>query len=143
MASVPISVQSGSMPTLSSTLCSSRTTLAAIAIVCAVPSIARAQSGPSQRPIYLPDPTPRPPDLQRQYSNDPVARAKQQQAALLRAAQRRQQVVLDTNDLLQLAQELKDDLAKHNDSPTMIPNATKPEEIEKLAKTIKQNVRAR
>lgn len=131
------------MPSLSSALCSSRAILAAIAILCAVPSIASAQSGPSQRPIYLPDPTPRPPDLEREYSDDPVTRAKQQQAALLRTAQRRQQVVLATDKLLQLAQELKEDLAKHDEIPTMIPDATKAEQIEKLAKTIKENVRAR
>ncbi len=36
-----------------------------------------------QQSIYLPDPTPRPPDLQREYSNDPAQRAREEPAARL------------------------------------------------------------
>src|SRR5882757_2170782 len=70
--------------------------------------------------IYLPDPTPRPPDLQREYGRDDrLERAKQEQAAKLRNALKIQQVVSATNALTVLAQELKTEVDKHNSGAPM------------------------
>src|SRR5260370_4592291 len=68
---------------------------------------------PSQH-INLPDPTPRPPDLQRQYGDDPAQRAREEQAAKLRKAMMREQVLTETNELSVLAQELKEEVDKRD-----------------------------
>lgn len=94
-----------------------------------------------QQQIYLPDPTPRPPDLQRQYGDDPVARARQQQMALIKKAQRRQEVLAATDRLVLLAAELRDEAAKHEAGRSMRTNAGKAEQIEKLAKTVKEDTK--
>ena len=94
-----------------------------------------------QQVIMLPDPTPRPPDLQREYGDDPVARARQQQLALLKKAQLRQEVVVATDRLVLLATELRDGAAKHEAGTSMRPGAVKAEEIEKLAKKVKEDTK--
>jgi hypothetical protein len=92
-----------------------------------------------QQQIYLPDPTPRPPDLQRQYGDDPVSRARQQQIVLIRKAQQRQDVITATDRLILLAAELRDETAKHEAGSSMRARAVKAEEIEKLAKKVKED----
>ena len=87
-----------------------------------------------QQQIYLPDPTPRPPDLQREYGDDPVSRARQQQIALIRKAQRRQGILAATDRLILLAAELRDETGS-----SMSARAVKAEEIEKLAKKVKED----
>src|ERR1700756_357011 len=69
----------------------------------------------SQKPpqqLNLPDPAPKPPDLEREYGGDPAEFVRRQQLAALRAAQIRQQVVEATDKLLQLAQDLEADVQK-------------------------------
>lgn len=99
---------------------------------------AQQQQG-SQR-IYLPDPTPRPPDLHDKYKDDPLERARQQRAAQLHQAQLRQQLTAATDRMAQLAQQLKDDVEKE-DSPLSV-SAQKAAEIEKLAKTVKNTMKS-
>ena len=113
--------------------------LAAIAFLIA-PHIAGQQ--PSQH-INLPDPTPRPPDLQRQYGDDPAQRAREEQAAKLRKAMMREQVLTETNELSVLAQELKDEVGKRDKEASFTPAFVKVEEIEKLAKKLKDNLKSR
>ncbi len=114
---------------------------AAIFLACASGPLA-AQSHGSQS-IYLPDPTPRPPDLHREYSDDPVERERQQQLIKLRNAQRLQDVVLTTNSLSLLAQQLKAEMATHDKAAPMSQEAMKAEEIEKLAKRVKEAMKSR
>src|SRR5215475_445601 len=83
--------------------------------------------------LNLPDPTPRPPDLERKYSTDPVEAARQQQLAAIKAAQIRQQVVAATDKLVSLAQELEADVKKREHGAAMTPQVVKVEQIEKLA----------
>ena len=67
------------------------------------------------------DPTPRPPDLEKVYSTDPAEQARLQQAATLRNAQIMEQVVKETAKLSQLAQELRDDVARGGkDTPSSV-----------------------
>ncbi len=112
----------------------------AVLLMCTSGRVA-AQSHGSQS-IYLPDPTPRPPDLHREYSDDPVQRERQQQLARLRNAQLLQQVVLSTNSLSLLAQQLKDEVATHDKAAPMSQEAMKAEEIEKLAKRVKEAMKS-
>lgn len=103
--------------------------------------IAQPRPAQVQQQIYLPDPTPRPPDLQREYGDDPVARARQQQIALLKKAQRRQEVLAATDRLILLAAELRNEAAQHEAGRSMKANAAKAEQIEKLAKTVKEDTK--
>ena len=104
----------------------------------ALPSFAQQQG--TQQTIELKDPTPRPPDLQKIYGSNQTDQAKQQEAAALRSAQLRQQVVDATNKLYLLAQELHDDVAGTKDPRTSI-NAAKAAQIEKLAKAVREKTR--
>jgi len=110
-------------------------------LLCAfgLPSFAQQQGG-TQQNIELKDPTPRPPDLQKIYESNQTDQAKQQEAAALRSAQLRQQVVDATNKLYLLAQELHDDVTGTKDPRTSI-NAAKAAQIEKLAKAVREKTR--
>lgn len=126
------------MACLTATMRTMRKILAAIALACACCWLATPQT--QQNPLVLKDPTPRPPDLQKVYSSDPAEQAKLQQAATLRNAQIMEQVVKETAKLSQLAQELRDDVARGGkDSPASV-NAAKAAQIEKLAKSVKQKM---
>jgi HAMP domain-containing protein len=101
-----------------------------------------AQSNNDERKLVLPNPTPRPPDLKKIYEEDPAEKARQQQSAMLRAAQQREQVKSATSRLAELAQQLKDDMEKHEPGGPLGPDAQKAAEIEKLAKTVKNTMKS-
>ena len=105
-------------------------------------SVSRTQQAGSatQQTLTLKDPTPRPPDLQKVYGSDPAEQARQQQATVLRQALIREQVVKATDKLCQLAQELRDEVAKSaQDAPPRV-SAAKAGQIEKLAKSVKEKM---
>jgi hypothetical protein len=119
------------------------TILIAAPFLCASTLMATAQQSPGPAPqhLELKDPTPRPPDLKKQYENDPADKARQQQAAMLRNAQIMEQVTKATDKLCQLAQELRNDVAKNaQDAPPPRMNAAKAGQIEKLAKSVKEKM---
>jgi hypothetical protein len=99
------------------------------------------QQGNATQAIQLKDPTPRPPDLQKIYGNNPADQAKQEEATALKNAQLRQQVVEATNKLYLLAQQLHDDVASTGKDPRTSLNAAKAAQIEKLAKTVREKTR--
>lgn len=104
---------------------------------------AAAQSTkPAQQPLYLPDPTPRPPDLEKKYETDSAEQARQQQLAALRAVQLRQQIVAATDKLLLLTQQLEAEVEKRENGTAMTPQVVKVEQIEKLAKTVKEKTKS-
>ena len=120
-----------------------RQVLTAGALLCVfgVVSVSHTQQAPTQQTLTLKDPTPRPPDLQKQYGGDPADQARQQQAALVRNALIREQVVKTTDKLCLLAEQLRDDVAKGSkDTPAGL-NAAKAAQIEKLAKNVKDKMR--
>jgi hypothetical protein len=130
------------MPALNRTLRSIRGLIAVAGLSYGLCYCAAQQQQGSQR-IYLPDPTPRPPDLHDKYKDDPLERARQQQAAQLRQAQLRQQLTAATDRMAQLAQQLKDEMAKDDkDNSPLSVNAQKAAEIEKLAKTVKNTMKS-
>ncbi len=63
------------------------------------------------------------------------------QAANKRNIQRQQQIVDDTTKLLQLAQQLKDEVDKSSKNTLSVSVIKKADEIEKLAKTVKEKMR--
>jgi hypothetical protein len=92
--------------------------------------------------ISLPNPTPRDRDLHDVYKDDPTAKIKQQQAAMIRQAQLRQQAITATDRMAQLATQLKDDMEKHELGGPLNPYAQRAAEIEKLAKTVKSSMKS-
>jgi len=97
---------------------------------------------PPTPPLNLPDPTPRPPDLDKKYGTDSAELARQEQLAAAKAAQIRQQVLTATDKLLLLTQELEADVEKREHGTAMTPQVVKAEQIEKLAKTVKERTKA-
>lgn len=131
------------MKSLNPILCPARHILILLIMVsiCGADAVAQSTKPPPQQ-LNLPDPTPRPPDLERKYSTDPVEAARQQQQAALKAAQIRQQVVAATDKLVSLTQELEADVEKREHGTAMTPQVVKVEQIEKLAKTVKDRTKA-
>ena len=100
-----------------------------------------AQQTPSQLPTQ-----PRPPVLPGTARNgtededNPVARQIAEQQAIRRNSQRQKQIVDDTAKLLQLAHQLKDEIDK-GQAAGDVSFTKKAEEIEKLAKSVKERMR--
>lgn len=65
----------------------------------------------------------------------------QEQLADRRNSERQKQLMADTEKLFQLAQQLRDEVAKSNKDQLSIPVVKKSEEIEKLAKSVKEKMR--
>jgi hypothetical protein len=74
--------------------------------------------------------------------NDPMARRIMGQQAERRNTQRQQDIVNDTAKLLLLAQQLKAEVDKSSKDQLSISVVKKAEEIEKLAKSVKEKMKA-
>jgi type VI protein secretion system component VasF len=72
---------------------------------------------------------------------DPMMRHMAVQLAKSRNNQRQQQLVTDTAKLLELATELKSEVEKSNKDTLSLAVVKKAEEIEKLAKSVKEKMR--
>ena len=133
------------MPKLTGTLRSIRRILLVVMIVGGfgwVTPFLSGQAGQASQRIYIPDPTPRPIDLHKKYGedNDAAERLKQQQLAIQKVAQRRQEIESDTDKLVVLAKELQNELAQRSkDSPKGL-GVAKAQQIEKLAKSVKEKM---
>ncbi len=65
----------------------------------------------------------------------------QEQMADRRNQERQRELVADTEKLFQLAQQLRDEVAKSNKDQLSVPVMRRSEEIEKLAKSVKEKMR--
>ena len=115
---------------------------AAILLVSASLHVVHAQvtqpaQTPQSRPPELPGVNPRPPGDE----NDPMIHQMSVQAAMKRNTQRQQQIVDDTAKLVQLAQQLKDEVDKSSKNALSVSVVKKADEIEKLAKAVKDKMR--
>ncbi len=84
---------------------------------------------------------PRGPDGSRDRDGPSVSPQMQEQMAEHRNSERQKQLVADTEKLFQLAQQLRDEVAKSNKDQLAIPVVKKSEEIEKLARSVKEKMR--
>ncbi len=109
--------------------------------LCGIPVSPAQQQGGTPQNLELKDPTPREPDLKKIYSTDPAEQAKLQQAAALKSAQVRQQVVEATNKLCLLVQQLHDEVSSNGKDPRTSGNAAMAGQIEKLAKTVREKTK--
>jgi hypothetical protein len=99
-----------------------------------------AQAGPGSQMVNLPNPTPRPDDPHAIFRDDPVERARQQQVQALKRTQMHAQVALDTNNILLLAQQIRDHHASNSSAAaTAGSDLVSTQQIEKLAKRVKDN----
>jgi hypothetical protein len=89
----------------------------------------------------LPNPTPRPPDLQRLYDQDPTVRDKMIRAIAVKNELRQEKLVSTTDKLVLLAHDLRDRVAKQDNSSISTESDTA-EEIERLAKMVKEKMRS-
>lgn len=101
---------------------------------------AHAQSGPASQVVILPNPTPRPADPHDTFRDDPVLRAHQQQIIAQKRAKMHAKVVIDAKDILILAQQIRDHRA-HNDITATGLDLVGAQQIEKLAKQVKENTK--
>jgi hypothetical protein len=92
--------------------------------------------------VNLPDPTPRDRDLHELYGDNPVLREQQQRAAALRRTRQRVQIVADANEILLLAQQMREHLVKHDDSAQAPPDAITARKIEALAKRVREEMQS-
>jgi hypothetical protein len=101
---------------------------------------AHAQGGPQSQVVILPNPTPRPADPHDTFRDDPVLRAREQQMIALKRAKMHAKVVSDAKDILVLAQQIRDHRS-HQDATATGSDLVGAQQIEKLAKQVKENTK--
>jgi hypothetical protein len=110
--------------------------------VCALPCPAATQEGnPPPRGVNIPDPTPRPQDIRQKYDDDPTQVKKQQELIALKNQLRAREIWLDVNKILYYAQELKAEVSSHDKGSPIRTNSAKAEDIEKLAKEVRDKLK--
>jgi hypothetical protein len=127
-------------PRISSTSAISRTVFAAILLAClaifaAHPAAAQQQT---PRPPVIPGMNP---TSAADQEHDPALRGLAEKMAMQRNQLRQQRIVSDTARLLQLAQKLNGDVSKSDKDELSLSVIKEADEIEKLAKSIKQKMR--
>ena len=90
------------------------------------------------RPPGSPGQSPNPSD---ENDGDAMGHRAMRQQALRRNELRQQEIVSDTDKLLTLAGQLKSDMEKSSKDPTSVSAIKKTEEIEKLAKVVKEKMK--
>jgi len=104
-------------------------------ILCVAPSAFAQQTPNTEPPPSFPGVNPRSSD------QDEATRRMAEQMAIKRNSQRQQQIVADTAHLLDLAQKLNTEVSKSDKNTLSISVVKEAEEIEKLAKSIKERMR--
>jgi len=120
-----------------------------IATVCSISvwtgagSVAAVQSSmpPLQQPTQQPQPGEPPLFGEPNDPRDPMQRQRLEKMEKARQADRQQQLVKDTDKLLDLAKQLKEQVDKSNKDTLSIDVVKKAAEIEKLAKSVKERMR--
>ena len=128
------------MPQLSGRAQRMRLGLALLAGCSVFTAQALAQSVSGSQVVNVPNPTPRPTDPHTVFRDDPVLRARQQQAIALKRAKVHAQMVSDTKDILLLAQQIREHRMNRDTADTSTgSDLVGAQQIEKLAKQVKEN----
>lgn len=103
--------------------------------------LAQAAPQPASTHVIIPNPTPRPPDLRQELESD--SKDQKQKALSLQGQLRAREIWLESNQILLLAQQLEQEInsGKKNPAP-MSQNAAKVAQIEKLARTVQEKMKA-
>ena len=103
-----------------------------------VQASAQNQPVPSNH-VYIPNPTPRPPDLQQEFDNDSKDQ-KKQDALSVQGQLRAREIWLESNQILLLTQQLDQEINSNKKSPSIGTSATKVGQVEKLARSIQEKM---
>ena len=114
-----------------------RIALAIIPLILSCGPIYSQINNPPQQNLNLKDPTPRPPDLQKQFGTSPDDQKRHQAALLLHNAVRHRKALAQATTMLQLSDALRKDTLEHQETGPTIPDSMKAAQIEKLAKELK------
>jgi hypothetical protein len=101
---------------------------------------ATAQNSQGSQRLVLVDPTPRERDPHAVFADDPVQRRREKLAADLQRTERRKQIAADTDQLLVLAQQLRNSVVNH-DTSVPASDVMTAQKIEKLAKSVKDTMK--
>jgi hypothetical protein len=99
-------------------------------------STATCQNPPAAH-VYIPNPTPRPPDLKQEYGDDSKD-GKRQKDVSIQNQLRAREIWLESNQILLLAQQLQQDVPGKK---SMTANAAKVTQIEKLARSVQEKMK--
>jgi hypothetical protein len=115
--------------------------------VCAAAATAQAQDlapagSPSPGMHELPPKPSEPPDMRSKYTTDPLLLRALREQARLRGEARQKQIVEATTLLLQVAQELRKEIASHPLSDTADTEKDRLAQIQKLARVIQNREKA-
>jgi|SRR5580700_7483536 hypothetical protein len=115
---------------------------ARIGFHCALVLSAAAALGQNPPPahVYIPNPTPRPPDLKQEYSDNP-ADQKKNDAISIQNQLRAREIWLESNQILLLAQQLQEEILSDKKSTAMTASAAKAGKIEKLAQSVQEKLK--
>jgi hypothetical protein len=110
--------------------------------LCALLMGATAVFGQNTPPphVVIPNPTPRPPDLQQELGNSPTDQ-KKREAISLESQLRAREVWLESNQILLLAQQLEQEIVSGKKQTSMAVKAAKVAKIEKLAQTVQEKMK--
>jgi hypothetical protein len=102
-------------------------------------SAALGQNAPPAK-VTIPNPTPRPPDLKQEYSDNP-ADQKKNDAISIQNQLRAREIWLESNQILLLAQQLQEEILSDKKSTAMTASAAKAGKIEKLAQSVQEKMK--
>ncbi len=108
-------------------------------ILCAGTAFGQNINPPSSH-VIIPNPTPREPDLEKVYSDNPADR-KKQEALALQGQLRGREIWLESNQILLLAQQLQEEIVSGKGPASMAANAAKVGKIEKLAQSVQEKMK--
>jgi len=113
-------------------------------VLCTLISLTGASRAQDQErhDVYLPNPTPREPDLKQVLRDTPADQEKQRVISLQNQLLARE-IWLESNQILLLAQQLQQEMVAGKKSASMQANAAKAGQIEKLAKSVQEKMRTR
>ena len=92
--------------------------------------------------VTIPNPTPRPPDLNQQFGDNP-ADQKKSEIISIQNQLRAREIWLESNQILLLAQQLQQEVHPGKKAPSMAANAAKVGQIEKLAQRVQEKMKTR
>ena len=108
-------------------------------LVCSTATLGQNQSPPVNH-VIIPNPTPRPPDLKQEFGDSPEDQKKRETISIQSQLLARE-IWLESNQILLLAQQLRQDVVPGKKSISMTANAAKVGQIEKLAHSVQQKMR--
>jgi hypothetical protein len=107
-------------------------------VLCAGISTGRSQNPPTSH-VVIPNPTPRQPDLEKQF--DTPNDQKNKGSLSIQNQLRAREIWLESNEILLLAQQLQQEIISGKRSVSMSVNAGKAGQIEKLAQSVQKKMK--